>query len=306
MRRRAVVPWAVAGALLSALAVVILTRWIASGVTTVDPGPDDPGTGSLVVIRVLEWSQLAVTVGLVWAYVLRPLLHRIALPFDGLLLLAALALNVWDPLDNYLRFAFAYNAHHVNVASWGEFIPGWQSPSPELWAVPIAFAFGAYVWAFLGAAKLGCRILDRLERTRPSWGPARRWGTAYAACWLIAAAAELVYLRADAITNLRTPDALTLWADEPYRWPVYNPFLFAAAYMAFVAVRHSAQKHGLSFVERGAGTLGLGARATTIVRFLAISAYAQVTYVLLYFLPFNLLALAGPEPFPRPSYFPTP
>lgn len=304
--RRPVVPWAALGAVLTALTLVILVRWVASGISSVDSGPDEFGGTKLWLIRVLEWGQLAVTAGLAWAYVGRPLLRRVPLPFDGLLLLAAFALNVWDPLDNYLRFAFQYNAHHLNVGSWAEFIPGWQSPAPELWVVPIAFVFGAYVWAFLGAAQMGCKVLDRLERTRPSWHPAWKWVVVYVLCGLIAATAELVYLWADAITNLRTPDALTLWADEQHRWPVYNPFFFAAAYMAFVVVRRSALRNEESFVERGAATLPLGRRTRTLVRFLALSAYAQVTYVLLYFLPFNLLALAGPEPFARPSFFPVP
>lgn len=102
-RRSPVVAWATIGAATCMLMVYVLVRWVTHGVETLDPGRDDFSGFSLALVRLLEWSQFVVLLVLLGAYVVRPLIRRIGLGFDGLFILAALALNFWDPLDNYLR-----------------------------------------------------------------------------------------------------------------------------------------------------------------------------------------------------------
>ncbi|MBA2281964.1 MAG: spirocyclase AveC family protein [Acidimicrobiia bacterium] len=285
--------------------VVVLARWLAHGVTSVDPGPDPFPTGKLVLIRVLEWGQLAALVALVWFHVGRRLVRGQRLAFDGLFILAVLLLNFWDPLDNYLVFSFQYNAHFLNVGSWGGEIPGWQSPNGHRWVVPVAFVFGAYVWAFFVAARMGCAILDKLRSRYPQWSAGRRFLPVFAANALLAAVAEITFLRSGAIANIRPAPHLTAGQGQFTQWPLYNPLLFGAAFTAATALRWSVDERGHSFVERGAEQLRMGPRLQTIIRFLAVSAYMQVSYITLYFLPWNLLSLAhGPAP-ELPSYFPT-
>lgn len=293
--------WGSLGAASAVLMVVVLAQWLAAGVHGVDPGPDELPTGKLVLLRVLEWGQFAALAILLWRYVARPLRRGEPLGFDALLIIGALALNFWDPLDNYLNFTFQYNAHHLNVNSWGGYLPGWRSPGAETWAVPVAFVSGAYVWAFLGATQLGCAILDR---TAERWGLARGYALVFAANAGITAVAELIYLQTDAIANVGTPDALTLWDGRASGWPLYNPILFGAAWTALVVLRRSCLRDpdGRSFVERGAERLPF----PTLARLLAVSAYLQVTYIALYFVPWNLIGLAHDAPPPLRSYFPVP
>src|SRR5581483_5630419 len=136
----------------------------------IPPGPDPyPGTRLLVMRVLLEGAQFAAMAGLVAWLVLRPLARRSEIGFDGLFVLAALALNFWDPMDNYRFFAFQYNAHFVNVASWGDQIPGFAS-SGRAWVVPVFFVFGAYTWAFYAASRIGCGVATLVGRRWPGTG----------------------------------------------------------------------------------------------------------------------------------------
>lgn len=222
-------------------------------------------------------------------------------------MLGAILLNFWDVLDNYWIFAFQYNAYQLNLGSWAGFIAGWDSPAPQLWAVPLAFVFGAYTWAFFLAVRVGCRILDYVRGRHPGWGGFRSYGAVFVASASLAAIAENVYLRVGAFVNIHPYDALTLWDGTAHAWPLYNPILFGFTWTAMTALRASRDERGLSFIERGIGEFVHSRRMQTILRFFAIFAFLEVAYIVLYFLPFNVLAsLRTVPPSVFPSYFPVP
>lgn len=299
--------WPTLGAASLLLACYSLGRWLAGGVSSVPPGDDPMPAAQLVLMHTLEWIQFAAFLAIVGWVVIKPLIQRRPLGFDGLFVIAAFLLNFWDVMDNYWTFSFQYNAHHLNVGSWGGYIPGWQSPQPELWAVPIGFVFGAYTWAFYLAVRSGCALLTYVQNRHPNWGPLRAFGLVFVSNMFIEAISENVYLRIGAIANIRPYEALTLWDGTQFAWPVYNPILFALVWTALTAFRWYRDKDGLTFVERGLPAARTGQRPSTILRFFAIFAFLEVTYLLLYFLPWNLFAAmrtAPPNVFP--SYFPVP
>jgi hypothetical protein len=298
--------WGCLGAVSVVFIVITLGRWIANGVRSIDPGPDPIGTGNVVLLRVLEWGQFAALLFLVGWFVIRPLIRGLPLGFDGLFVLAAIALNFWDPLDNFWVFSFQYNAHFVNVGSWGGFIPGWRSPGAGVWAVPVLFVLGAYAWAFVLASRLGCNLVRRLEIARPTWTGAQRFSVVLLAMVAVAAAAELIFLRTNAIANIRTADMLTVRFGRYDEWPLYNPILFGLTWTAMAWLRWSRDEDGLSAVEQGANQLSVGSHGQSLVRFLAVFAFVQVAYIVLYFVPWNVFALMSDSPVPLPSYFPTP
>jgi Spirocyclase AveC-like len=294
--------WAALGAASVVLMVVVLTQWLAAGVTTLPPGADRLSGIRPALIQVLQWGSLLALTGLLWTQVAGPLLRRQPLSFDGLLVLGFLSLNFWDPLDNYWSFAFQYNAHFVNIGTWGAFIPGWHSAHGGDWAVPLAFVFGTYLWGFVIGARLAGATAAR-ARSR-GWGTAPAWAVAFVACAAFEAACELVFLRTGAIANIRTARALTLWPGTTHQWPLYNPFLFAAVWTAIGALRTSALTNDATFLDRGLDRLAPAGPRRTIVRFLALSAFLQVLYIGLYFIPWNLFAQL-PAAVPHlPSYFP--
>ncbi|PTL59951.1 spirocyclase AveC family protein [Paraconexibacter algicola] len=299
--------WGAIGFVSVAFIVVVMAQWVADGLFTYGTGSDDFSTGRLVVLRLVEFSQFLALLVLLAYFVVRPLLARRRLHFDGLLLLAVLLLNFWDPLDNYLNFAFQYNAHLIHVNSWGHYFPGWAS-GPDVWVIPVFFILGAYTWAFFGAARMGSRALDWLTVRWPERGTATKLLVVWALCALLVAVSELIYLQSYSFGNLATPDALTVWADRFYGWPVYNPIFFALPWVALAWLRWGRDADGLSFVERGASPSFVEGRPHlwALCRFMAIFAYAQVTYMLLYFLPWNLLTTFAEAPPSTPSYLPLP
>ena len=84
-------------------------------------------TPQLTLMHALEWIQFAAFVAIVWWVVIRPLIQRRPLEFDGLFVIAALlVLKFWDVMDNYWVFAFQYNAHHPECRILGRLHPGME------------------------------------------------------------------------------------------------------------------------------------------------------------------------------------
>jgi Spirocyclase AveC-like len=136
---------------------------------------------------------------------------------------------------------------------------------------------------------MGCaifaRVAPRLRNRRLGWI------AVFGANALLAAVCELVFVQTGAIANVRTASALTLWAGHSDQWPLYNPILFGAVWTVIGMLRYSAREDGRTFADRGLGQLPVGGAATAALRFLAISAFLQLVYVGLYFVPWNLLTL---------------
>jgi len=64
--------WPVLGAFSLVLACVVLGRWLAGGVTSVDPGDDPMPTWQLALMHAMEWIQFGAFVAIVWWVVVRP------------------------------------------------------------------------------------------------------------------------------------------------------------------------------------------------------------------------------------------
>ena len=261
----------------------------------------------MILLRALEWGQFAVFLALVGWFVIKPIVERRTMGFDGLLILASFAMNIWDPLDNYFVFAFQYNANFINLGSWGGFIPGWQGDSPQLWAVPLGFIFGCYTWSWFAAVRLGSFVLQRLSGMRRAWP---RWSH-YLVVYLVAAAqcavSEIVFMRLGHWVYPTTVEGFTLGQGQ-YAWPWFNPFLYGLTWLALIWLRETAMNNdkGLSVIERGLDQLPVTGWLRTATRFLSIFSFSSVVYILTYFLPFNAIMMHGTLNTHLPSYFPIP
>jgi len=150
-------------------------------------------------------------------------------------------------------------------------------------------------------------LLGYLQVKHPSWGPLRAFGLVFISNMIIEAISENVYLRIGAIANISPYEPLTLWDGTHFAWPLYNPILFSLVWTTLTAFRWYRDQDGLTFVERGLPAVGAGRQPSVILRILAIFAFVEVTYLLLYFLPWNLFsAMRTAPPNVFPSYFPVP
>jgi len=305
-RFRPALLWAPLGGVLLVLIAVTLADWVAGGVHSVRPGPDEFGGTKLVVLRLVEWAQFVVFAYLVWRFCIRPVISRAGIGFDGLFILVAFTMNFWDPLDNFWTFAFQYNAHFLNVGSWGAEIPGWHSEGAESWAVPLAFIFGCYTWAWFAAVRLGSWILDRLRAARPAWSRARCFGVVYLVAAAQSGLSEVVFLRLEHWTYPTTVDGLTAFQGHTYAWPFFNPAIYGLTWVAMIWLRDSVDEDGLSSPERGIATSNVPTWSKPFLRYAAIVGFTSVVYIVTYFLPFNLLVAHGDMARDLPSYFPVP
>jgi hypothetical protein len=91
-----------------------------------------------------------------------------------------------------------------------------------------------------------------------------------------------------------------LWAGHTYQVPLYGPALWSAVLTGIGALRFHLDERGFTLVERGIERVTVGARATTLLRTLAVVGFIHVSAVLAYDLPINLAGLyAGPVgPYP--------
>lgn len=300
--------WAPVGGAVCLLVAVVLVRWAANGPHSVPPGPDHFGGVNLFLLRALEGSQFAAFIALIGWFVIRPVLLRQKIGFDGMFILASFAMNIWDPLDNYWTFAFQYNAHFLNVGSWGGYIPGWHGPSPELWAVPLAFIFGCYTWSWFVAVRFGSWLLDRLRSSRPSWPEWQRYLVVYLAVAAQSGISEVVFLRLGHWTYPTTVERLTAWHGETYAWPLFNPVIYGLTWLVMVWLRETSRRDsgGLTTVESGLDQWNLAPWQRATLRFAALFGFMSVVYILTYFLPFNLIVAHGTLNTHLPSYFPVP
>lgn len=304
--RSPVLLWAPVWLALLVLAAVVLTRWGVGGVESIDPGADEFAGAKLLLLRGTEVAQFAVFVFLVWRYVVRTAFTRKPLEFDGVFIIVAFAMNFWDPLDNFSAFAFQYNAHFFNVGAWGGYIPGYHGPGPELWAVPLAFIFGCYTWAWFLAARSGSWLLDRLSQSRPAWGSLRRYGSVYIFMAAQVAVSEFLFLRLQHWTYPTTVPELTLWDGHSYAQPIFNPIFYGLTFLIVVWLRESSRTGGLSFPERGLEELHIPHRLQSLTRVAAVFGFLSVAYIVTYFVPFILITAHGTLNTDLPSYFPVP
>lgn len=304
--RKAAVLWAPLGAALMLLILVALGQWLADGVHSVDPGPDHFGGVNLVVMRLVEWGQFAAFLYLVWRFCVRPLARTRTIAFDGLFILVSFTMNFWDPLDNYWTFSFQYNAHFLNVGSWGDYIPGWHGPGASTWAVPLAFIFGCYTWSWFAAIRLGSWILNRLKEARPTWSRARCFLVVYLVAAVQAGVSENIFMRLQHWTYPTIQGSLTAFEGHSYAFPLFNPFIYGLTWVVMIWMRESVDDSGLSYPETGIAALNVPAWSKNVLRYLSMLSFASVIYIVTYFLPFNLLVAHGEKVTNLPSYFPLP
>jgi len=298
--------WVGFGVALLLLMGIVLGRWVAGGVRSVDPGGDAFGGIDLVVLRMAEWAQFGVFLVLVFAYVISPAFRGRALGFDGAFIVVSFLMNFWDPLDNYWTFAFQYNAHFVNVGAWGGYLPGWHSPGADAWAVPVAFIFGCYTWSWFAAVRLGSWLLHLIRDRRPTLPAWCGFAVVYVAMAVQAGLSEVVFLRLQHWTYPTTFNPLTAWDGQTYAFPLFNPAIYGLTWVVCVWLRESAEGSGFSYPERGIPSMTTSPAIQSAMRILILTGFVSVAYILTYFVPFNLLVAHGELHMDLPSFFPLP
>jgi hypothetical protein len=299
-RRPAIVWWAAVGAAAVAVQAFVFVTWFLSGEAKTTPTGADPVPTStkfwaisIQSISILLFLGTAVLV-------VRQCRRRRVLTFDAVLVIAW-CLSWWqDPILNYLRPIFFYNAYLVNLGSWTSRIPGWQSPDGHLLAEPL-FAASIYGWMLL-TSMLTCAGMRWAKRHWPQIGVPGLVLSALATMFIFDLLVEGLFVRTRLYSYAATVHDLSLWGDKPYHFPLYEPVLWGSVWATVGMLRYFRDDKGRSMVEKGVDTMVASTRKKNVFRVLAVTGFINVVFVVLYNIPIQFFSLNVDKMPAHPTY----
>ena len=295
--------WAACGMVVVAIAVSAWGRWVFSADFTPAPiGPDVMPATHLIVLRSTEALFAASGAMLAWRVLFRPWVRDRRVSWDGLFLIACLSIYLQDPIDNYFNFTFCYNAHFINFGSWGMYIPGWESPRQNRFAEALLLMGGMFITLFFGLSVIGCWWLRKARSVLPRLSFMGHLALFFAFLVAVDLLIEVMFCHTELFAYAGTYHPLTLWAGQPYQFPVYESTGIASVCTGFTLLRYSRDDQGQSWAERGVIRLRIPAPARTAASFLALLGFAHIMTFIVFFLPYTWFALKA-DSFPKlPSY----
>ena len=304
----AVKMWALLGGLVVAFIVYAWGRWILGpNFTPVETGPSHPPTWMNVVqITYQALSVPAVLFCFYW-FLWRPWRRDGRMSADGLLCIGLWTLWFQDPLSNYFQPWFLYNTHLVNMGSWVQSFPGWQSYAKpgHMMAEPVLFMMPLYVYAFIMLAIFGCAVMRKTSERFPGMGPIGLVSVCFAVMFVMDVVLEGLIWMPLGFYHYGGAPWIILFPGTYHQFPFHEALLAGLLFTAFAALRYFRDDKGQMMVERGADKIS-GQGRQTIARILAMVAVAQVIFFVTYNGPAMLVAAAAhewPKDVQQRSYF---
>jgi Spirocyclase AveC-like len=161
---------------------------------------------------------------------------------------------------------FQYNAAFVDVGSWHEYIPGWMAPGSGNLAEPILFVGGLYVWLFACGLILINGAMRKAKERWPQMGRLGLFGIAFAIAAILDFVFEVTWLRQELYSYGAHMDEVTLWPSHQYAMPIYESVLWGITWGIYAMLRYDRNDRGEMVVERGIGSLRVGAKGKQLLR----------------------------------------
>ena len=301
-RNRPVLWWATAGGVFIVIQVAIYGSWLLSGNAKRTPNGPDPVWGwTKVVIHGYEVLACTVALAVLYFVVIRPWRRNGEVTWDGMLCGAFLSIYWQDVLFNYSGAAGTYNTEFFNLGSWLGNIPGVVQPNAERFAEPLLFSPQFYFAGFFLFVAMSCAVIR--------WAK-RRWAHISNGTLTVLIAAFFVIL--DVVLEVvllgmlnvewypGAPSALTLFHGRRWQLPYHEILLVSTIFTIWTLLRHHRDDKGRSIAERGIERVPGSGRKQNTLRFLALVGIINVTYLVAYMLPWNLM---GPRQSPWPDVF---
>jgi hypothetical protein len=285
--------WAGLGAAFLAFQLYLYGRWVTSSdFRPTDVGPDRLPTLMRVSVTSLEIIFASGFVVAVYFLLYRPWRRDGKISFYGLLVPAYLSMYWQDLFCNIVKPTFTYNSYFFNRGSWYEFIPGWSLPNANRMPEPWIFSFPAYVAGMLLPILLAFVIVRRIHARHPQLGTA-----GVLALWAVVVTPIVVFLdillvRFGVYIYAGTIPSLTLFSGHYYQYPLYEILCFGMLAVGWGAIFSFRDDKGYSFVERGVDRVRATPRQRTALRFLALSGFLNVVFLVVYNLPMIAFSLA--------------
>jgi hypothetical protein len=237
-----------------------------------------------------------------WILLLKPWIRDKRMSWDGMLMLCLLSMWVLDPICNYFNFSFMYNAYWINRGSWCLYLPGWQSPRGSNLPEPFFLMGGIYLWWTTINVLVFSWTLRKLRVWLPKYSMLVHIPIGYAVICALDMILELPACFTGLFAYPGAPVWATLWAGTPHQFPLYETFFMNFNYTSIGLLRFYRDDKGESWAEKGVSRMQLSAKAKTTVRFFALLGFCNLSYFIVYFMPYNWMAMQA-DTFPKyPSY----
>lgn len=272
--------WAAGGVVLLLLQAYLYSRWLAGLL-----GGDihSIGTGSTPVpgwMRVAVWVHITVgfvsVPALIYWQVVRPWRRDRRVTSDGLLMLACLTAFWQDLLSNAFRYNVIYNAAWPNLGAWYDFLPGWQTPRGNMQAEAMVFFLPMYVACMFGFTTFGCGAMRRYQRRHPDVGRLKLFFVAWVTMAVVDFVLEVGWVRLGLYSYAGAWKPVTLFYGHYYQFPLTVPLIWGFGWALFSCLRFFRDDRGGTVVERGIDPPASNGRRPVVLRFLALSAAANL------------------------------
>ena len=245
-------------------------------------------------IRSVEVASSILFVFQVWFFILRPKLQTGRISIDGLFFIACGMLYLQEPWLNYNNHQFFYTTVSYNRGSWCGYVPGWNSPHPELipvgsiiWATAYFTLVGLWVFA-------GSRFMAWWKSKRPNITPLELILTTFVVFIPFDFVLEYGILTTELFNYSSTVPELTLWAGQKNQMPLYEIVSWCACLTAWSSLRYFQNDRGETLTERGLSNIKFPNEGLkTFTRLLTIVGFTQVLFLLLYNLPYFVWSTKG-------------
>jgi hypothetical protein len=295
--------FAAVGAIVLVIIAVTLSGWVTSPDFRPAPvGADRIPPATLMVVRSTELTVVAGGIWFVWSVLLKPWIRDRRISWDGWLMLALLTMWVQDCMCNYFNFTFMYNAYFINMGSWGSHLPGWQAPRQGNLPEPLIFMGGIYLWVTLLNVLVFCWAIRKLRVWLPKLSLLGHLPFAFLALVAIDLMTDIPGPWYGFYAYAAAPRFGTLWAGTPQQLPIYTVVLMSAHYTMLGLLRLYRNPNGESWAERGLSNLRIGERGKSLLRFLALVGFCNLSYFFIYMMPYNWMALQADTMPKYPSY----
>jgi hypothetical protein len=280
-----------------------LYQWVTSPYFAPSPMGPEPVPGWLHnLIRFTDIFCGALVLWFLWSLLFKPWIRDKRVSWDGMLMMALFTMWVQDPMCNYFNFTFMYNADFINMGSWSSFLPGWQSPRGSNLPEPLFLMGGIYLWWTTINVIAFSWSLKKLRIWLPGWSTLAHIPIAFVSIVILDALLEIPATRFGLFAYPGAPYSLTLWAGKYYQFPIYENVFMNFNYLSIGLLRYYRDDKGESLAERGVSTLKLSETGKSWMRFFALVGFCNISYFIVYFLPYNWMAMQADTFPPYPSY----
>lgn len=299
-RLRPIHYWSALGSIFVLVQIYVYGSWIFSGdvyrqPTGAEPVPTPIKAAAWIVQATCVLGGVALVI-----YLWRRSRREGKLAWDALVAIAFASVYWQDPIIDFARPVFFYNSYLINFGSWTSHIPGWLSPYAANLPEPFLMILPMFAFLFVIFGMLFCAMARWLRRIRPTITNVGIFLTGVAAFGIFNIAMEAVFLQTRLFAYSGVVNSVSLFPGHVYQFPLYEAVIAGVNASVVGMIRLNRDDRGHSAVERGVEQIGVGTKAKTFLRVLAVVGLANVMFVVM-----NLVYIAFTFYVDQMPYYPS-